>query len=798
MATIKEYLDYAELAQASYSGLNNGMSNTYLNQEYKAALISGDFTSIQATDFANRYTVLAVSNNPNGFSATLFTDTSGNKYLSIRGSDDIPDVNDDFWNGLVAGRVPPQYESLVAFFENLKASGQITVSDKVVVTGHSLGGALAQMLTATYPSYIDETYTYNSPGAINLSIPVMEYQGQYYKDYYIVGGVVQGTLISKSLYDAYSAFSQNKNGMDGKVTSLYAQEGDELAAGLGGGVMGTIVPISITPQLLDVSNHRMKFLTNSLHLYDMLSSIAQTQDLDLLTSIMVHSTDNKILDVVKGAFGIALTGTAVDQAINLTKNHTGEANGLIDLYPKSPSQIATQAKSDSAVLYALTKLNPFAIEGNLPAYTNLNRTDMSDKYLEDRAQYLYYLLDKTNRYDVDPTLSMTHYEDAALGAAYTLKQSFSRSRVLFGGGGTSTLRGGEYGDRLYGMGGDDTLTGNGGDDYMEGGIGYDKYITANGDTIKDSDGSGRVTFEGRLLTGGTRDRNQDSQNGGSCSTSGNSTSGGGSHYKGDGGEYTYANGQLIFTSDSGETLVLENYYNTDLGITLTEDNSNNSSGGGGGSCPPPPPKPSPNTPNPNFSSPLVLDLNGDGVTSTFISSTSTYFDLDNDGMRERTGWAQTTDALLAFDKNRDGIINDGSELFGNYTTLANGTKADNGFTALAQYDNNHDGVIDKNDSVYNALSAWVDSDQDGVTDTGELHSLSELGAPQGGLSGSAIHLLTSINLNATTTTAYEDQNAISHTSSFPQQTTDADGNTITETQTVNDVWFKDEIQRKAA
>lgn len=50
---------------------------------------------------------------------------------------------------------------------------------------------------------------------------------------------------------------------------------------------------------------------------------------------------------------------------------------------------------------------------------------MSAKYLEDRAQYLYYLLDKTNRYDVDPSLSMTHYEDA-----YTLEQTFSSPLVL--------------------------------------------------------------------------------------------------------------------------------------------------------------------------------------------------------------------------------------------------------------------------------------------------------------------------------------------------------------------------------
>jgi len=151
----------------------------------------------------------------------------------------------------------------------------------------------------------------------------------------------------------------------------------------------------------------------------------------------------------------------------LSDKWSGDAAGIASLVDKTPSQLQSKRVEN---LYALIHLNPFILEGDyLPAYANLNRTDMSDKYIEDRAQYLYYFLDRTHRYDVDPTLSMTWYEDAALGSDYTLKQSFSRSRVLFGGDGTSTLRGGDYGDRLYGMGGADGLKGNGGADWIEGG-----------------------------------------------------------------------------------------------------------------------------------------------------------------------------------------------------------------------------------------------------------------------------------------------------------------------------------------
>ena len=200
------------------------------------------------------------------------------------------------------------------------------------------------------------------------------------------------------------------------------------------------------------------------------------------------------------------------------------------------------------------------------------------------------------------------------------------------------------------------------------------------------------------------------------------------------------------------------------------------------------PKPKEESPNNNHGSPLVLDLNGDGVTSTFISETSTYFDLDNNGMKERTGWVQSTDGLLALDKNSDGVINDGNELFGNYTKDTLGNYSNNGFDALSKYDTDHDNVIDANDEIYTALQVWQDSNTDGITDAGELHSLSELG-------------VSSINLTYQTTDTLEERNSIRQTSTFIQETTDTEGNTIAETKTVNDVWFRKDttkIEREVA
>ncbi|MFH0785094.1 MAG: hypothetical protein V2B20_24495, partial [Pseudomonadota bacterium] len=125
-------------------------------------------------------------------------------------------------------------------------------------------------------------------------------------------------------------------------------------------------------------------------------------------------------------------------------------------------------------------------------------------------------------------------------------------------------------------------------------------------------------------------------------------------------------------------------------------------------------------------SPLILDLDGDGVETRSVAD-NIQFDLDNNGFRETVGWVGADDGLLALDKNGDGQITGGTELFGNHTILASGGKAANGFSALAEYDDNKDGRIDANDAVFSQLKVWRDLDADGVSDAGELIGLAETG-----------------------------------------------------------------------
>ena len=94
--------------------------------------------------------------------------------------------------------------------------------------------------------------------------------------------------------------------------------------------------------------------------------------------------------------------------------------------------------------------------------------------------------------------------------------------------------------------------------------------------------------------------------------------------------------------------------------------------------------------------PLILDLDGNGIDVTDVASGVT-FDIDGDGNEDQTAWVSGGDALLALDRNGDGKINDGTELFGDQ----NGAK--DGFAELAKYDDNQDGVIDESDAVFSSL-----------------------------------------------------------------------------------------------
>lgn len=124
--------------------------------------------------------------------------------------------------------------------------------------------------------------------------------------------------------------------------------------------------------------------------------------------------------------------------------------------------------------------------------------------------------------------------------------------------------------------------------------------------------------------------------------------------------------------------------------------------------------------------PIILDLDGDGLETVGLAS-NVYFDHDGDGVLTKTGWAGANDALLVWDRNGNGTIDTGAELFGDFTPLPDGTLAPNGFAALAALDANGDGVIDASDPAFHELKLWRDTSQDGQTGAGELITLADAG-----------------------------------------------------------------------
>ncbi|CDG22959.1 putative Complete genome; segment 14/17 [Xenorhabdus poinarii G6] len=124
-------------------------------------------------------------------------------------------------------------------------------------------------------------------------------------------------------------------------------------------------------------------------------------------------------------------------------------------------------------------------------------------------------------------------------------------------------------------------------------------------------------------------------------------------------------------------------------------------------------------------SPLIVDLNGDGVIT--IPEGDVYFDINNDGESESIGWVDKNDGLLVYDNNNDGKIVSGSQLFGNYSIIKGKKDFTNGFEALSELDSNNDLIISKDDKEWDRLKVWKDENSNAIVDENELVGLSDIG-----------------------------------------------------------------------
>ena len=143
-----------------------------------------------------------------------------------------------------------------------------------------------------------------------------------------------------------------------------------------------------------------------------------------------------------------------------------------------------------------------------------------------------------------------------------------------------------------------------------------------------------------------------------------------------------------------------------------------------------------------WNDPFVIDLNNDGKIELIgLQNSRVYFDGNNDGNLNNIAWFGTTEGLLVLDKNSDNLITDFSEVVSE--GFADNIKST--MDALKFLDTNNDGILNNLDDQFNQLQIWVDSNSNGITDSGELNSIS-------------YHNIKQINISTADTTGLVDLN----------------------------------------
>lgn len=501
---IETFYRNAQLSDAAYADLAVGMSQDL----YIQALRDRGFSALQATEFASRYSVLSTfSNSATGFSATLFQVNGTNeKILAIRGTDDWRDllITDVLQIGLLG--LANQYTDLKTFYLQLTVEGKLLSTDALTVTGHSLGGYLAQAFTVDHPLTVSHAYTYNAPGFGGLLINPFSALG-------IAGAPVQTPLITNVIAQGQS---------------FVASTGRQL---------GVPEHVFIETSLNPLTNHGVRSLSDSLALYALFAKVDPnvsvsdvTNILNAASSVVANSLESGLDALRQILQGPTVSTTPIDNyeayytnLIALRDNLPTVSSYRVDsLVTQSSSTVFSQAKALTAdglaYRYALQELNPFALVGvdygvhnpvganggPLDLYnTQTGHGTMTALYLSDRAE----LLARKNEVNVNDggliagLSSDTRFLDIRTGFEFGSTLTAAND-VIFGDdrvGDAISGRGGD--DHLYGGDGADTIEGHDGSDYIEGNAGNDLLLSggAGNDIILGQQGND--TLDGEVKIG---------------------------------------------------------------------------------------------------------------------------------------------------------------------------------------------------------------------------------------------------------------------------------------------------------
>lgn len=338
----------------------------------------------------------------------------------------------------------------------------------------------------------------------------------------------------------------------------------------------------------------------------------------------------------------------------------------------------------------------------------------------------------------------------------------SGNDTVTGGAAADTLWGGIGNDILDGAAGNDSLVGDDGDDIIRGSAGTDTLNGGNGiDRADYSTYTANVTVNlttttAQTVTAGDSDTitNVENVTGGSGldtltgSTAANVIDGGlgNDRLTGGAGNDTIVGG--AGTSDVAVFAGLQASYTiaTNLGVVTITDNQATTDGNDGvdtvsgiekaefkGGV------------QVGITSPIVLDLNGDGVSLVDNRKTSVAFDWDGDGVRNQTGWVGRDDGFLMFDRDGNGTVSGTDEL--SFTSDKQGAKSD--LDGLRAFDSNGDGKFSSADDKFNQFKVWRDRNGNGLAEKGEVLSLGEAGVASVNLGGEAVNKTWSWGQNIT-------------------------------------------------
>jgi len=340
-------------------------------------------------------------------------------------------------------------------------------------------------------------------------------------------------------------------------------------------------------------------------------------------------------------------------------------------------------------------------------------------------------------------VTLTNITRVEGGGGNDLITGNSAANTIWGGLGNDTLDAGTGNDSMLGDDGDDILKGGAGTDTINGGIGTDtldysayttnltvNLTTTTAQTVTTGDSDTITNIEN--VTGGS---GTDTLTG---STLANVINGGSGNDRltGGAGNDTIIGG--IGTSDVAVFAGLQASYTiaTNAGVVTITDNQATTDGNDGvdtvsgiekaefkGGV------------QVGITSPIVLDLNGDGVSLLDNRATNVAYDWDSDGRADQTGWISKTDGFLVFDRNGDGLATNGSEL--SFTGDKEGAKSD--LDGLRAFDSNNDGQFSAGDEKFNEFKIWQDRNGDGHAGFGEMLSLEEAGVASIDLGGEAVN-----------------------------------------------------------